>query len=133
MIFELACGHVWSTRPDILLYPNEIEWCPTCQHKSKLWAVECREWKVSCTDCRMARWCGQSQSDALLRSRKHTEGHRTQVDYLMRPEKLLHLTKLYPKVNSRVLPDRGPMYVWTPPEDCPDCNKPHDECRCVPF
>ena len=85
----LECGDIVSYKVE---YPYSVppEWirCNRCNCEVLVYAFETREWKAKCTDCRFARWCGQSEETAKEVKRKHynSTGHGMRIKYDVNPE-----------------------------------------------
>jgi hypothetical protein len=91
MIVELKeCHHVYGMRG----WPSDKFFCDRCNITRGLFAIECREWKVSCNTCRYARWCGQSKDNANILSNRHK--HYCTVDYVTNDDNRNRLKAVYP-------------------------------------
>jgi hypothetical protein len=90
----------------------------------RLWAIECREYKVACVKCSFARWCGASKELARTTEAGHAlrTGHEQFIlDFLQVPDKSKKLKQLYTKVHgniidSRELPNHPYRFRLTPDE-----------------
>lgn len=87
MRIQLQCGHtsyVQGIPVDDYLICDE-EGCDG--REVKLYAIETREWKAKCYECRFARWTGQSLSSAQNVADQHWRrtNHDSSVDYLSNP------------------------------------------------
>lgn len=95
MRYQLSCGHVGLWGPNRFEWPPAEAKCSKCQGRvTKLTAVECREWKISCNQCPYARWVGQFKSGADSLANRHGRmrpGHQMNVDYLKNPEFLARM------------------------------------------
>lgn len=80
---ELECGHILTVQWSPV--PPEFVPCIECVSfwdgvaNVRLFAVECREWKVSCKSCTYARFTGADQSECLRLAARHTgkTGHES--------------------------------------------------------
>lgn len=81
----LACGCQVSANLESFKFPVSLA-CPTHTRADafQIIAIECREYKLACMDCRYGKWCGSNHLDALFHTNRHVTskpGHRVYETY----------------------------------------------------
>lgn len=115
---ELECGHI--TTVDWCPVPPEYVPCLQCPLRERvftirevrLFAVECREWRISCESCTYSRFAGSDHAGSLRLGDRHATktGHGSLVSgYILVPRKRDHLADAYgrtvkPFIRSAVKP-----------------------------
>lgn len=108
--FQLKCMHQFriTVSTDPSTFPRYTWTCPICRALTKLNAVDCREWKINCSVCPYARWCGFDRPGAVARANKHK--HPMSVDFLV-PEKAKEMiARIYPghRVKCYIIDAKNP-------------------------
>jgi hypothetical protein len=97
LVVMLQCGHsvlfnagrLDRVMPDIML-------CEECKANVRVWATECREYKLECSakGCRYSRWFGNSLGDCERAASRHMvkdPTHATPYRYRLHPDKFKYV------------------------------------------
>jgi hypothetical protein len=105
----LACGCKYTLKLETLMFP--ATWACDLHTRAaafKIMAVECREYKLGCMDCRYGKWCGAAWSDYIVARNRHLSahsGHRVFSTYCVHPNTKERFQKVYGRKVKLYIPD----------------------------
>lgn len=108
--YELECGDVQVAIDMDAILP--VMMCVTHKARSRVVAIECREWYLKCESqgtlrkCAFAGWFDQDNDAAIRKGEAHhaNTGHPVQIiDYRIRPQKKDHVRKFFPRAVKTVI------------------------------
>ena len=98
MLTGLACGCCDNIRLSEAGFPAVLH-CMQGHGMQRITAIDCREWKVKCSDCQFARWCGTSSETAWLAKVSHSRNarHNVTAELTMKDFRAGFIRLMYPQ------------------------------------